>query len=108
MWTQPGKERVGRTERAALKHMLPYVKQRARGKLWGFPAGSVVKNPPTNAGDMGLIPGLEDPWRRKWQLTPVFSPGKLHGQRSLVGYNPWGRKRESDATKQQQKWKVAV
>ena len=38
------------------------------------------------------------PWRRKWQLTPVFLPGKSHGQRSLVGYSPWGLK-ESDKTK---------
>ena len=30
------------------------------------------------------------PWRRKWQPTPVFLPGKSHGQRSLVGYSPWG------------------
>ena len=37
-------------------------------------------------------------WRRKWQPTPVFLPGKLHGQRSLVGYSPWGHK-ESDTTK---------
>ena len=36
-------------------------------------------------------------WSRKWPPTPVFLPGKFHGQRSLVGYNPWGRK-ESDAT----------
>ena len=28
------------------------------------------------------------PWRRKWQPTPVFLPGKSHGQRSLVGYGP--------------------
>ena len=28
------------------------------------------------------------PWRRKWQSTPVFLPGKLHGQRSLDGYSP--------------------
>ena len=28
-------------------------------------------------------------WRRKWQPTPVFLPGKSHGQRSLVGYSPW-------------------
>ena len=41
--------------------------------------------------------GREDPWRRKWQSTPVFFPGKSHGQRSLVGYSPWGRK-ESDTT----------
>ena len=32
------------------------------------------------------------PWRRKRQPTPVFLPGKFHGQRSLVGYSPWGRK----------------
>ena len=31
-------------------------------------------------------------WRRKWQPTPVFLPGKSHGWRSLVGYSPWGRK----------------
>ena len=36
-------------------------------------------------------------WRRKWQPTPVFLPGKSHGQRSLVGYSPWCHK-ESDTT----------
>ena len=36
--------------------------------------------------------GWEDPWRRAWQSTPVFLPGESHGQRSLVGYSPWGRK----------------
>ena len=36
-------------------------------------------------------------WRRKWQSTPVLLPGKSHGQRSLVGYSPWGRK-ELDMT----------
>ena len=41
--------------------------------------------------------GWEDPWRRKWQPTPVFLPGESHGQRSLVGYSPWDRK-ESDMT----------
>ena len=28
----------------------------------------------------------------KWQSTPVLLPGKAHGQRSLVGYSPWGHK----------------
>ena len=37
------------------------------------------------------------PWRRKWQPTPVFLPGKSHGRWNLVGYNPWGHK-ESDMT----------
>ena len=36
-------------------------------------------------------------WRREWQTTPVFLPGKSHGQRSLEGYSPWGPK-ESDMT----------
>ena len=36
-------------------------------------------------------------WRRQWQPTPVLLPGKSHGQRSLVGCSPWGRK-ESDTT----------
>ena len=36
-------------------------------------------------------------WRRKWQPTPVFLPGKSLGWRNLVGYSPWGHK-ESDTT----------
>ena len=30
------------------------------------------------------------PQSRKWQPTPIFLPGKFHGQRSLAGYSPWG------------------
>ena len=37
------------------------------------------------------------PWRRAWQPIPVFLPRESHGQRSLVGYSPWGCK-ESEAT----------
>ena len=32
------------------------------------------------------------PWRRKWQPTPVFLPGKSHGWWNLVGYSPWDHK----------------
>ena len=39
------------------------------------------------------------PWRRAWLPTPVFLPGEFHGQRSLVGSSPRGRK-ESDTTEQ--------
>ena len=35
----------------------------------------------------------EIPWRRAWQPTPIFLRGESHGQRSLVGYSPWGRLR---------------
>ena len=38
---------------------------------------------------------LKISWRRAWQPTPVFLPGKSHGHRSLVDYSPWGHK-ESD------------
>ena len=56
------------------------------------------KNPPAKqeTQEMGFNPWVgKIPWRRKWQPTPVFLPGKSHGQRSLVGYHPWGHK-ESD------------
>ena len=39
----------------------------------------------------------KSPWRRKWQPTPIFFPGKSHGQRTLIGYSLWGCK-ESDMT----------
>ena len=39
------------------------------------------------------------PWKRKWQPTPVFLPGESHGQRSMVGYSPWGGK-ELDTSEQ--------
>ena len=47
-------------------------------------------------------------WKRKWQPTPVFLPGKSHGQRSLAGYSSWGCKRfgHNLATKQQQPLQV--
>ena len=63
---------------------------------------SVVKNLPASAGDTGLIPKI--PWKRAQQPTPVFLPGKSHGQRSLLGYSPQGCKKIGHdlATKQKQ------
>ena len=58
-----------------------------------FPGGSDGKASVYSAGDLGSIPGVgKTPWRRKWQSTPVLLPGKSHGQRSVVGYSPWGRR----------------
>ena len=62
----------------------------------------MVKNLPANAGDAsderGFGPWVgKIPWRRKRQCTPVFLPGKFHGQRSLVGYSAWSHK-ELDMT----------
>ena len=61
----------------------------------------MVKNLPANAGDVrdtGLNFWVRKIlWMKKWQPTPVFLTGESHGQRSLVGYSPWGCK-ESDMT----------
>ena len=65
----------------------------------GFPGGSDGKESASNAENQAgfnLQVG-KIPWRRAWQPTPVFLPGEFHGQRSLVGYSPWGLK-ESDMT----------
>ena len=59
----------------------------------GFPGGSVVKNLPAKQ-EMQFSPWVgKIPWRKKWQPTLVFLPGKCHGQRSLAGYSPWGHNR---------------
>ena len=63
---------------------------------YGFPGGSVVKNLPASlpARRLRCDPWVRKiPWRGKWQPTPIFLPGKSHGQRSLAGYSPWGCKR---------------
>ena len=60
----------------------------------------LVKNPPAmqETQEIWFNPWVgEIPWRRKWQPTAVFLPGKFHGQRSLVGYSPQGHE-ESDTT----------
>ena len=36
------------------------------------------------------------PWRREWQPTPVFLPGKSYGEMSLEGHRPWDRRVEHD------------
>ena len=54
----------------------------------GLP-GIVVKNLHANAGDSRDTDlNRKVPWKRKWQLTPIFLPGKFHGQRNLLGYSP--------------------
>ena len=47
----------------------------------------------------GFVTYISKLWSKKWQPTPVFLPGKSHGQRSLAGYSPWGCK-ELDTTEQ--------
>ena len=53
---------------------------------YSFPGGSDGKESACNAGDLGQ----EGPLEMGMATTPVFLPGESHGQRSLVGYHPWG------------------
>ena len=62
------------------------------------PDGSAGKESACSVGDTDFDTWVRKiPWRRKWQPTPVFLPGKSHVQRSLAGYSPRGCK-ESDMT----------
>ena len=60
--------------------------------IWGFPGGSVVKNPPAMQEMWVQSLGREDLWSRAQQPIPEFLTGESHGQRNLAGYRPWGHK----------------
>ena len=64
----------------------------------------MVRNPPAIAGyirDTGLIPGLgRFPGGGHGNPTPAFLYEEFHGQRSLVGYNPWGPKSQTQLKQQ--------
>ena len=58
---------------------------------WASLVAQMAKHLPTIQGRPRFSPWIgKIPWRRRWQPTPVFLPGKSHGQRTLVGYSPWG------------------
>ena len=72
-------------------------KKRKESKLqsqnWDEIWVSESKESSCNAQEPDSILGSEKiPWRREWLLTLVFLPKESHGQRSLAGYSPWGRK----------------
>ena len=87
-------------------HLVPSVSTGATCSLqgykqvWGLPRWLSGKESPCQCRRWKHVfePWVRKiPWRRKWQSTPVFLPGESHGQRSLMGYGPWGPK-ESDTT----------
>ena len=64
----------------------------------GFSGGSDRQEFAHSAGDLGLIPGSErSPGEGHGNPLQYSWPGEFLGQRSLVGYSPWGHK-ESDMT----------
>ena len=66
----------------------------------GFPGGSELKESACNAGELGSIPGLgQSLGGGNGNPLQYSCLGESHGQRSLVGYSPWGCK-QSDTTEQ--------
>ena len=87
------------------KFFTSWATREAQGLLRTSLVAHMVNNLPANTGNMGSIPGSgrffgegnDNPlqWRIPGEFLGV--PGEFHGQRSLVGYSPWGHK-ESDTT----------
>ena len=63
----------------------------------GFPWWLSSQESACRVGDPGSIPGSEDPLEKGMATHSSILAGEFHGQRSLAGYSPWGRK-ESDTT----------
>ena len=86
-------------------HLLVYTMY----NIWTFLVAQMVKHLSTMWETRVWSLGWEDPWRRKWQPTPVLLPGKSHGWSSVV----WGCK-ESDTTERLHfmyniyKWHIAI
>ena len=61
---------------------------------WASYVAPVVKNPPSNAGDLRDPGSIRDGWEDPLEIysTPVFLPGEFHGRRSLSSYSSWGCK----------------
>ena len=75
-----------KTEAFSLTANVKRVTTGLKNSISVFPGGSDGKASVHNAG-AGFNPWVRKiPWKRKWQPTPVFLPGKLHGQRHLEGY----------------------
>ena len=68
------------------QNMLKYTHERVSL------VAQMVKTPPAMQETQVQSLSQEDPWRRKWQPTPVFLPVKSHGQKTLEGNSPWGLK----------------
>ena len=65
-------------------HYIPVL------SIQGFPVSQMVETLPAMQKTQVQSLGREDPLEKEWQPTPVFLPGESRGQRSLVGYSPWG------------------
>ena len=76
--------------------------------IWGLPWWLSGKESACQCRRLRFSPWVRKiPWRRKWQPTQVFLPGKSHGQRSLAGYSPRGHKRVGHDLATEQQWRTS-
>ena len=86
------------THVSLVKHHLHLSSEKGRIMTWtrsleGLHCCLSAKESACQSWRHGFIPWVRKiPWRKKWQPTPVFFPGKSHGQRSLAGDSSWGHK----------------
>ena len=70
--------------------------------MYGPPWRLSSRGPTCQSRRLQLSPWVRTmPWRREWQLTPVFLPGESYGQRNLAGYSLWGHRVIHDLTTKQ-------
>ena len=69
-------------------YLLLYIGKRKILRQREAPVAQMIKNLPAMQEMRVQSLGQQDPLERKWKPTPISLPGKSHGQRSLVGYNP--------------------
>ena len=102
-WGEKNVKEQGLRSNTVIKRYMPPGKEFAVYSTGGFPrwhSGRESACQRRRCKRHRLNPWVRNiPWRRKRQLTPVFLPRESHGQRSLAGYSPWGRKK-SDTTEQ--------
>jgi len=68
---------------------LACIEKGCHSRWYGLPRWVSVKESACQCRRCGFDPWVgKIPWRRKWQPTPVFLPGKFHGQRNLAAYSP--------------------
>ena len=81
-----------------LQYTFPFPDKDPSDTSLGLPRWHSAKEPACLCKKHSFDPWVRTiPWSRKWPPTPVFLPGKLHGQRSLVDYSPGGLKESNTA-----------
>ena len=100
-WLSPELFNRRRTDIATTKKSMTHILRNSDFtygtlKAQGFSGGSMVKNPPTNAEDMGSIPGFEDPLEREMTTHSSILAWEVPWRVEPGGLQAMGLQKESD------------